>query len=331
MDAVDVNAAMFFAALDALQAVAVQPEGKTAAAVDEPSPEQRIVNMIVPTLSVHDVLRLAQKIRTSLKDDSSSIGNQHSNVASTKRKRLEPQIVCDECGNRDQSHFVADDVHGDTICTGMDGQGCGNVVQDHALFDGNAYRCFEGEEDRSHHGPAPNRLLSAQHHFKTIISTEAATSASLRRVIDNVELNLSQMGRDERRTREGYKDQMILQAIRLIDHAGDGLNLHALVCARAKETFAKFRLARENVTKFEATVAACLVDAFRSTRTEMAVAERLTKERVDVSVLHPYACPHCLERYNATRGLQFHACSLAPSQVDWTERNSITKRQRLTV
>ncbi|KAG9416667.1 hypothetical protein AC1031_001052 [Aphanomyces cochlioides] len=139
------------------------------------------------------------------------------------------------------------------------------------------------------------------------------------------------MGRDERRTREGYKDQMILQAIRLIDHTGDGLNLHALVCARAKETFAEFRRARENVTKFEATVAACLVDAFRATRTEMAVVQRLTNERVDDSVLHPYACPHCLERFNARRGLQFHACSLAPSQVDWTERNSIAKRQRLTV
>ncbi|KAG9416666.1 hypothetical protein AC1031_001051 [Aphanomyces cochlioides] len=161
MDAVDVNAAMFFAALDALQAVAVQPEGKTAATIDEPSPEQCIVNMIVPTSSVHEVLRLAQKIKASLKDDSSSIGNQHSNLASTKRKRLEPQIVCDECGNRDHGHLVTDDIHGTRF--------------DHALFDGNAYRCFEGEEDRSHHGPAPNLLLSAQHHFKTIISTEAAT------------------------------------------------------------------------------------------------------------------------------------------------------------
>lgn len=32
------------------------------------------------------------------------------------------------------------------------------------------YRKFEGEADRSHHGPAPNRLYSTAHNMRTWIS-----------------------------------------------------------------------------------------------------------------------------------------------------------------
>lgn len=52
----------------------------------------------------------------------------------------------------------------------MDGNGCGTVVQDHIVHEGSAYRKFEGEEDKSHHGPAPNKLFSSGHNLRTLIS-----------------------------------------------------------------------------------------------------------------------------------------------------------------
>ena len=38
------------------------------------------------------------------------------------------------------------DKNGDSICTGIDGSGCGNILRDHAIHLGAAKRNFEGEE-----------------------------------------------------------------------------------------------------------------------------------------------------------------------------------------
>lgn len=38
------------------------------------------------------------------------------------------------------------------------------------VHEGSMYRKFEGEADRSHHGPAPNRLYSTAHNMRTWIS-----------------------------------------------------------------------------------------------------------------------------------------------------------------
>lgn len=46
------------------------------------------------------------------------------------------------------------------------------------------YRKFEGEADRSHHGPAPNRLYSTAHNMRTWISegkVKCALALALRR------------------------------------------------------------------------------------------------------------------------------------------------------
>lgn len=40
----------------------------------------------------------------------------------------------------------------------------------HKVHEGSMYRKFEGEADRSHHGPAPNRLYSTAHNMRTWIS-----------------------------------------------------------------------------------------------------------------------------------------------------------------
>jgi transcription initiation factor TFIIIB Brf1 subunit/transcription initiation factor TFIIB len=81
-----------------------------------------------------------------------------------------PRFRCETCGNTEQNNFITDYARGDTICNGVDGNGCGTVVQDHIVHEGSAYRKFEGEEDKSHHGPAPNKLFSSGHNLRTMIS-----------------------------------------------------------------------------------------------------------------------------------------------------------------
>ena len=77
-------------------------------------------------------------------------------------------------------------------------------------------------------------------------------------------MNLSQFNRDERRTRDGYKDNMKRQAFELMKHAAASLNLHDVVVQEAQVLFAGFRNVREHVHKFRAVVAACIIDAWRS-------------------------------------------------------------------
>ena len=52
--------------------------------------------------------------------------------------------TCDVCGNRDQTKFLHESKDGDVVCLGIGDQGCGNVVEEHKLFEGNQFRKFEG-------------------------------------------------------------------------------------------------------------------------------------------------------------------------------------------
>ncbi|KAJ1453909.1 hypothetical protein M885DRAFT_522675 [Pelagophyceae sp. CCMP2097] len=173
--------------------------------------------------------------------------------------------VCTVCGNIDQATFIYNNAGGDVVCLGADAAGCGNVVEDHHRFEGSQYRKFEGEEDKSHHGPAPNRLYSAAHNMRTtMVATggRAGPQASrLRQAYDSVELGLSNLGSDERRTRVGYKDRMKKRAFDVIVHASMNLGMHPTVVDRAQELFATFRDEKEYVQRFNGVVAACLIQA----------------------------------------------------------------------
>ena len=79
-------------------------------------------------------------------------------------------------------------------------------------------------------------------------------AARLRQASDTMEMGLSNLGTDERKTRTGYKDQMKKKAFDLIAHAASNLNLHDSVVGRAQELFANFRDEREFVQKFDAVV-----------------------------------------------------------------------------
>lgn len=76
------------------------------------------------------------------------------------------------------------------------------------------------------------------------------------------ELNISQFGKGDRRTRTGYKDKQKRDAFIQMTHCGDALNLHEAVVQRAKELFAGFRDDRELVQQFKGVIAACLCEAF---------------------------------------------------------------------
>lgn len=71
---------------------------------------------------------------------------------------------CNTCGNNDQASFILDRKNGDLICTN-----CGTVVSESIMHEGSQYRKFEGEEDRNHHGDAPNPLFSNSHNMATTL------------------------------------------------------------------------------------------------------------------------------------------------------------------
>lgn len=208
--------------------------------------------------------------------------------------------------------------------------GCGTVVQDHIVHEGSAYRKFEGEEDKSHHGPAPNKLFSSGHNLRTMISVDGPDAANLRRAAEFVEMNLSQMGKDERRTRIGYKDQMKKKACNMIDHVAANLDLHEIVVARAKKMFAEFRDVREHVHQFEAIVAGCVLSAYQDTKQQVFLAQTkkhrlgLDNENapVDEAKLFPFKCQWCDIKFNAKRGMQFHNCDRKPDAKDIKTKQS---------
>ncbi|KAE8886712.1 hypothetical protein PF005_g7413 [Phytophthora fragariae] len=300
---------------------------KAARQADEPAlpMEERIVNLLVPELKVNDVMLLIRKMKQAGKSDADEFSELDA------EQKTAPRFRCETCGNTEQNNFITDYARGDTICNGVDGNGCGTVVQDHIVHEGSAYRKFEGEEDKSHHGPAPNKLFSTGHNLRTLISQDGEMAGNLRRAAEFVEMNLSQMGKDERRTRIGYKDQMKQKACRLIDHTISNLDLHEIVGSRAKKMFAEFRDVREHVHQFDAMVAGCVIAAYMETGKEMYSAQNsiridqnkqagianlalLPNKAVDEKKLHPFTCPLCDMKFNARRGMQFHKCAGKPDE-----------------
>jgi len=187
---------------------------------------------------------------------------------------VEKHKKCNSCGNNAQSSFVLDRKNGDVICSN-----CGTVVSESLMHEGSQFRKFEGEVDRNHHGDVANPLYSNQHNMSTTLGGVSQVSGAgmggfgsnrskrnletiLRNAHSYTELNVSQFGRTDRRTRVGYKDKQKKEAFVNMAHVGDALNLHEAVVQRAKELFAGFRDDRELVQQFKGVIAACLCEAF---------------------------------------------------------------------
>jgi len=145
------------------------------------------------------------------------------------------------------------------------------------MHEGTQFRKFEGEEDRNTHGDIANPLFSNAHNMSTTLggmnfnsgpgfggrfSSKGSAENVLRNAHSYIEMNISQFGKDEKKTRIGYKDRQKKDAFAKMNHVGDSLSLHQAVIQRAKELFAGFRDDRELVQQFKGVIAACLIESF---------------------------------------------------------------------
>jgi hypothetical protein len=235
----------------------------------------RIQEMLAPDLSPQEFKAIRKRIYDTVilgKGLSQPEENDIPTATNSSVHVLEKFKKCSSCGNIDQALFVLDRKNGDVICSA-----CGTVNSESLMHEGSQYRKFEGEIDRNHHGDMANPLFSnAQNMSTTLGGVQITTGAGgggfgtqsrgLETVLRNAhaytELNISQFGKGDRRTRVGYKDKQKKDAFIQMAHVGDALSLHEAVVQRAKELFAGFRDDRELVQQFKGVVAACLCEAF---------------------------------------------------------------------
>lgn len=230
--------------------------------------------------------------------------------------------MCRNCGNRDQRKFVDDHSSGDVIC-----RQCGLVVIQRRVHDGEMYRKFaDDKEDRSHHGKPPNRLFSTGFNLRTEIGSGPMGNGvrDLRKIQDKLEMNLSNMGADDRKTRVGYKEDMKRRAFDHIDRVGTALGMGSRVRLRARELFSHFRDEKQQVHGLQRTVAMCLIAAHRDLRRKNMV-KSAQEEAVDQQkrqALHAartlrqgFACPSCKLAFPTRVAREDHTCAaLSPEQ-----------------
>ena len=245
------------------EAPPAKPEGESVV--------ERVRHILPKACALRDLLDSVDRVRETAAADAAAAAAAEAARAVDRAQRaaaLDRKFACAACGNRDQTLFVTDNSGGDTIC-----RACGVVVEQKRIHEGSMYRKFEGEEDRNHHGPAPNPLYSHAHNMRTQISMTtkdgaplgprggqaSADAYRLKTTQESMELNLSNMGRDDRRTRTEYKDEQKREAFDLLTHMCAHLKFHDAVGEKAKELFAHYRDARQHVHHFETVLGACLV------------------------------------------------------------------------
>jgi len=246
------------------------------------STPSRIVEILCPNVTMSDILCIRRRIYDTVvlgrgTNSSSLIADSAGNfpvAARTAIHDIDKFKKCHVCGNNDQSSFVLDKKNGDLICTN-----CGTVATESLMHEGSQFRKFEGEIDRNHHGDVANPLYSNAHNMGTTLGGVSWKSGAglggygssrgtrgLENILRNAhaytEMNISQFGKEEKKTRIGYKDKQKKDAFARMNHVGDTLSLHPCVIQRAKELFSGFRDDRELVVQFKGVVAGCLCEAF---------------------------------------------------------------------
>lgn len=147
------------------------------------STPSRIVEMLCPDLGLNEVSAIRKRIYATVmlgKGTGSSAqaaaleGEEDVPVAAKIAQHDSEKFKkCKNCGNNDQASFVLDRKNGDLICTN-----CGTVATESLLHEGSAYRKFEGEADRNHHGDAANPLYSNAHNMGTTLSGVSFTTGA---------------------------------------------------------------------------------------------------------------------------------------------------------
>lgn len=178
--------------------------------------------------------------------------------------KIYSDMKCNSCGNKDQNYFKQIPYTGDTVCLGKNGEGCGMVVQDHRVEEGAEFRRFSDDEgkDRNHFGPSPDPLMSDSENMRTTIIGSDASYKKLLQAHQYVEMNLSNMGTDDRRTRIEYKNHHKKEIFELMTHIAASQSIHQSVVDAAKIEFARYRDLMDHVHKPHSVAAACLIIAF---------------------------------------------------------------------
>jgi hypothetical protein len=99
-------------------------------------------------------------MRVTLSKDVSDINDRLASTSGGDVFYVEPpKFSCSNytCKNIDETLFVFDQKSGDTTCAK-----CGTVAMEHTMHDGDWTRNFEGEENTSSIGPAPDPFLSTR-------------------------------------------------------------------------------------------------------------------------------------------------------------------------
>lgn len=123
------------------------------------------------------------------------------------------------------------------------------------MHEGTQFRKFEGEEDRNHHGDVANPLYSNAYNMGTSLGVVSVSVGAgiggqgsggkkgLETILKNIhnytEMNISQFGKDEKKTRIGYKDkQKKVSSFRLLGMFG----LRDLFCDLTKNCHRQYRI-----------------------------------------------------------------------------------------
>jgi hypothetical protein len=139
-------------------------------------------------------------------------------------------------------------------------------------------------------------------------SSRQGLETILKNIHNYTEMNISQFGKDEKKTRIGYKDKQKKEAFHQMAHVADALSLHQAVLQRAKELFAGFRDDRELVQQFKGVLAACLCESFDQLSKDGKQLLK-TKSGTDKSLLGGESDQVLNSR--ATRRNELHSSSLA--------------------
>jgi len=261
--------------------------------------ERQIVAAVVPEKSLPHVVGRIQEIYDEIRRTKCDM------IQGAPALRMAKQKCTNvNCDNEDPNEFIPS--RGGAVAC----RRCGDCQSDYVIHEGEMYRNFTGEEDRSHHGPVLNPLYSASYNLGTQFTGLRGQKRNTGRETD---FSVSNISRDAAAvggalaTRVEYKDDQKSKAFRIMREQGANLALHGLVRKKSAELFAAYRDARDRLYDFDAVVAACLIAAHL---------EVLVEEGSDGSRgVFSFACPACGQAgFTAKRDADKHCVvSIGPS------------------
>ena len=217
-----------------------------------------------------------------------------------------PMLECKTCGNNNYDWFRKDK-EGSIICLGIELRGCGEILFYDNVHEGCMFRTFADGEDRNSNGPAYNPLMSVGYNFGTMTTKPGKSRSNGGSTCKEVNLVISNIGKDPRMTTTEFKDDQKLKAFARMTEAATKEQVHVEALDRAKVLFAVFRNNMEHVVDLDTTIAACMVGG---------ILEMLENQEVNGDV-PSFPCGSCTASFNCLRDRDTHIkeCPAAQKRV----------------